>query len=747
LRLCIKNFPPSHIVSTSGVFEDLDFRQHTEQNFCRHEELVITQDANMNGFLLWLNLRTAEDEVIDIMKGRSSWFPVYFPVFHPGLEVTAGDVIKLECRGAVCENGLNPDYTIEGTITRQNGETTDFKHESFHHRPDYRKSPYHAQLFANDTIPVREERAALEPYMLRAHLEKSLPDYMIPASFVLLEELPLTANGKVDRRALPAPELHGFGGVADFAEPQTLVQEILVATWIAVLKVERVGINDNFFELGGHSLLATQVISRIRESFQLEIPLRAIFENQTIATLSARIEAELKSEHGTSAPPITIVSRDEPLPLSFAQQRLWFLNQLEPQSTAYNMPAVLRLAGPLQVDVFEKSLREIIRRHESLRTRFVLKDGQGRQEICDPYPLEVPVIDLASLPPDEREAEVARLALVEAHEPFDLSQVPQIRVKVLRLDESEHVVLFTMHHIIGDGWSFTVLTRELGVLYDAFSRGQSSPFPELPIQYADFATWQRGWLQGEALDQQLNYWRKQLADIPDQLELPFDKPRPAVQRFRGATESITLSRELTEKLRALSYKQGSTIYMCLLAIFQTLLYRYSGQTDIVTGTPIANRTRSEIEGLIGFFVNALVLRTKVEGDLTVRQMIARVREVCLGAYAHQDVPFEQLVEELQPERDLSRQPLFQVMFILQNLPQDISVSTGLTIKPVDVESTTSKFDLSFFWAEAETLMGSIEYNTDLFERSTIVRMLGHFESLLEAAVANPDLKLSELPLL
>ncbi len=747
LRLCIKNFPSSNIVSTSGVFEDLDFRRHAEQNFCRHEELVITQDANLNGFLLWLNLHTAEDEVIDIMKGRSSWFPVYFPVFHPGLEVTAGDVVKLVCRGAVCENGLNPDYTIEGTIVRQNGEAIDFKHESFHHRPDYRKSPYHAQLFANDTIPVREERAALEPFLLRAHLQKSLPDYMIPTSFVLLEDLPLTANGKIDRRALPAPELPGFGGAADFAEPQTLVQEILVATWIAVLKVERVGIHDNFFELGGHSLLATQVISRIRESFQLEIPLRAIFENQTIATLSARIEAELTSEHGTSAPPITVVSRDEPLPLSFAQQRLWFLNQLEPLSTAYNMPAVLRLAGPLQVDVFEKSLREIIRRHESLRTRFVLKDGQGRQEICDPYPFEIPVIDLRSLPPDEREAEVARLALAEAHEPFDLSQVPQIRVKVLRLDESEHVVLFTMHHIIGDGWSFTVLTKELGVLYDAFSRGEASPFPELKIQYADFATWQRGWLQGAALEQQLNYWRKQLANIPDQLELPIDKPRPAVQQFRGATESITLSQELTEKLRALSYKQGSTIYMCLLAIFQTLLYRYSGQTDIVTGSPIANRTRSEIEGLIGFFVNALVLRTKVDGDLTVRQMIARVREVCLGAYAHQDVPFEQLVEELQPERDLSRQPLFQVMFILQNLPQDISVSTGLTIKPVDVESTTSKFDLSFFWAEAETLMGTIEYNTDLFERSTIVRMLGHFESLLEAAVANPELKLSELPLL
>ncbi|HEX2271266.1 MAG TPA: amino acid adenylation domain-containing protein, partial [Pyrinomonadaceae bacterium] len=747
LRLCIKNFPSSHVLSTSGVFEDLDFREYAEQDFCREEELVITQDATMNGFLLWLNLHTAEDEVIDILKGRSSWFPVYFPIFHPGIEVTSGDVIKLVCRGAVCENGLNPDYMLEGVVIRQNGETTEFKFESFHHRPDYRKTPYYAQLFANDTIPVREDRAPLEPGMLRAHLQKSLPDYMIPATFVMLEDMPLTANGKVDRRALPAPELNGAGSKADYAEPQTLVQEILVATWIAVLKVERVGINDNFFELGGHSLLATQVISRIRESFQLEIPLRAIFEAPTIATLSSRIEAELKSGHGTNAPPIAVVSRDEPLPLSFAQQRLWFLDQLDPLSVAYNMPAVLRLIGPLQVDVFEKSLREIIRRHESLRTRFVLKDGQGRQEICEPYPLVVPVIDLTSFPEDEREREVESLALQEAQEPFDLSQVPQMRVKVLRLDEFEHVVFFTMHHIIGDGWSFTVLTRELGVLYDAFSRGAASPLPELPIQYADFATWQRGWLQGEALEQQLNYWRKQLADLPDQLDLPIDKPRPAVQRFRGATESITLSPELTEKVRALSYRQGSTVYMCLLAIFQTLLFRYSGQTDIVTGSPIANRNRSEIEGLIGFFVNALVLRTKVDGDATVRQMIGRVREVCLGAYAHQDVPFEQLVEELQPERDLGRQPLFQVMFILQNLPQDISVSTGLTIKPVEVESTTAKFDLSFFWAEAESLMGTIEYNTDLFERSTIVRMLGHFERLLEAAVANPDQKLSELPLL
>ena len=746
LRLCIKNFPPSHILSTDGVFEDLDFCQHAEQNFCRHEELVITQDGTINGFLLWLNLYTAADEVIDIMKGRSSWFPVYFPVFHPGIEVTSGDVINVECRGAVCENGLNPDYFLAGTVIRQNGETINFKHDSFHHRPDYRNTPYYDQLFACDTIPVRKDGTPLDASQLRAHLQKTLPDYMVPASIVVLENLPLTPNGKVDRKALPAPEPDGAAGT-DYVGPQTLIQEILAATWIAVLKVQRVGINDNFFELGGHSLLATQVISRIRESFQLEIPLRAIFEAPTIATLSARIEAELKSGHGTSAPPIEVVSRDEPLPLSFAQQRLWFLDQLEPLSVAYNMPAVLRLVGPMQVDVFEKSLQEIIRRHESLRTRFVLKDGQGRQEICEPFPFVVPVVDLTSFPADEREREVERLALLEAREPFDLSQVPQLRVKVLRLDEQEHVVFFTMHHIIGDGWSFTVLTRELGVLYDAFSRGEASPLPELTIQYADFATWQRGWLQGEALEQQLNYWRKQLADVPDQLELPTDRPRPPVQSFRGATESITLSRESTEKLRALSYKQGSTVYMCLLAIFQTLLYRYSGQTDIVTGSPIANRNRSEIEGLIGFFVNALVLRTKVDGDATIRQMIARVREVCLGAYAHQDLPFEQLVEELQPERDLGRQPLFQVMFILQNLPQDISVSTGLTIKPVEVESTTAKFDLSFFWAEADSLMGTIEYNTDLFDRATIVRMLGHFETLLEAAIENPDQKLSELPFL
>jgi amino acid adenylation domain-containing protein/non-ribosomal peptide synthase protein (TIGR01720 family) len=747
LRLCIKNFPAANIASTSGVFEDLDFRGYAEQNYCRQEELVITHDSTLNGFLLWLNLYTAADEVIDIMAGKSSWFPVYFPVFHPGIEVTEGDVINLECRGSLSENGIYPDYAIEGTVTRKDGETIHFKHESFHHRQDYRKTPYYAQLFANDTIPILEDHALVDASILRRHLQKSLPDYMIPASFVILENFPLTTNGKVDRRALPTPETAGKDSAVEYVGPQNLIQEILAATWIAVLKVDRVGINDNFFELGGHSLLATQVISRIRASFQLEVPLRAIFEFPTIATLSARIEAELKSGHGTSEPPIVVVPRTEALPLSFAQQRLWFLDQLDPTSVAYNMPAALRLNGPLQVNVLQQSLQEIIRRHESLRTRFVLLNGQGKQEICEPYQLAVPVIDLTAFPVKERELEVSRLAREEALEPFDLSQVPQLRVKVLRLDEFEHVVFFTMHHIIGDGWSFTVLTRELGVLYDAFSRGAASPLPELQIQYADFATWQRNWLQGEPLEQQLDYWRKQLADIPDQLELPIDRPRPAVQRFRGATESITLSRELTESLRALSYKQGSTIYMCLLAVFQTLLYRYSGQTDIVTGSPIANRNRSEIEGLIGFFVNALVLRTQVDGDLTMRQMIARVRETCLAAYAHQDVPFEQLVEELQPERDLSRQPLFQVMFILQNLPQDVSVSTGLTIKPVEVESTTAKFDMSFFWAEGESLMGSIEYNVDLFDRATIVRMLGHFERLLEAAVANPDVAILELPFL
>ncbi|RMF36691.1 MAG: non-ribosomal peptide synthetase, partial [Chloroflexi bacterium] len=353
------------------------------------------------------------------------------------------------------------------------------------------------------------------------------------------------------------------------------------------------------------------------------------------------------------------------LPLSFAQQRLWFLDQLAPNTPLYNIPDAIRLRGPLDVAVLERSLNEIVRRHESLRTTFRATDGKPVQVIAPTLKLPLPLVDLSGLPKAAREAEVQRLATEEAQRPFDLSRGPLLRVTLLRLGDEEHVALLTMHHIISDGWSMRVLVQELAALYDAFSHGRPSPLPDLPIQYADFALWQREWLQGEVLEEQLAYWKQQLSGSPPVLELPTDRPRPPVQSFRGAHRPFMLPRPLSQAIKALCRREGVTPFMLLLAAFQTLLHRYTGQDDISVGTPIANRNRAEIEGLIGYFANTLVLRTDLSGDPPFRELLKRVREVALGAYAHQDLPFEMLVDALQPERDLSHTPLFQVMFVLQ----------------------------------------------------------------------------------
>jgi len=523
---------------------------------------------------------------------------------------------------------------------------------------------------------------------------------------------------------------------------------VLTGIWVEVLGVERVGIHDNFFELGGHSLLATQVISRVRQALQLELPLRTLFEAPTVAGLAGRIETARQAGESLQAPPMLLISRDGELPLSFAQQRLWLLDQLEPDSAFYNMPQAIRMSGALNAEALRQTLESIVVRHEALRTTFVEVDGRPTQVIPPAPNVAMPIIALNELPEGEREVEVSRLANEEAQRPFDLARGPLMRATLLRLDEEEHVLLLTMHHIVGDGWSYGVFVRELTALYEAFNQGRPSPLPELPIQYVDFAHWQRQWFQGKVLEEQLAYWKQQLGDDLPVLELPTDRPRPAVQTFRGARQSAMLSKSLLEALRTLSRQEGMTVFMTLLAAFQTLLSRYANQDDIVVGSPIANRTRAELEGLIGFFVNTLVLRTDLSGDPSFRQLLGRVREMALRAYAHQDLPFEKLVEELQPERDLSRNPLFQVMFVLQNAPARALKLSGLTLRPLAVDSGTAKFDLTLFMFEGEDgLRARWEYNSDLFDAATITRMLGHFQTLLEGIIANPEQRISELPLL
>jgi amino acid adenylation domain-containing protein len=605
--------------------------------------------------------------------------------------------------------------------------------------------PGDKRLFAY-IVPNQEQ--ATTPRDLRRFLKAKLPDYMMPSAFVLLDKLPRTPNGKVDRRALPVPDKARPELEETFVAPRTPVEEVLVGIWAEVLGLDKVGVQDNFFELGGHSLLATQVISRVRDAFSVELSLYSLFEAPTISSLGEKIEVARRDGLGLQAPPILPRTRNENLPLSFAQQRLWFLDQLVPDAPIYNIPLAYRVTGELNVAALEQSLSEIVRRHEALRTTFTAVDGQPIQVIAPEIGLRLPVVNLRVIAETEREKEVQRLATQQAQQPFDLTTGPLLRVQLLHLDEAEHVLLLTMHHIASDGWSLGVLMRELAVLYEAFSTEKPASLPELPIQYADFALWQREWLSGAVLDSQLAYWKQQLGGELPVLELPTDRPRPPVQTYRGAKQSFELSKDLTDALKALSRREGVTLFMTLLAVFKTLLYRYTGQEDVVVGSPIANRNRAEIEGLIGFFVNTLVLRSDLGRTPSFRELLGRVREVALGAYAHQDMPFERLVEELQPERDMSYNPLFQVMFVLQNAPVPEMEFSNLTLSPLKVDSKTAKFDLTLSLTETEQgLIGAFGYNTDLFNEVTITRTVGHWQTLLEGIVADPDKRILELPIL
>jgi amino acid adenylation domain-containing protein len=583
---------------------------------------------------------------------------------------------------------------------------------------------------------------------LRAYLKTDLPEYMVPTAFVMLEALPLSPNGKVDRKALPVPELKGLGTGKEYVGPRTLLEEEMAGIWSKVLGVEHISIHANFFEIGGHSLLATQVVSRIRAIFQVELPIRALFEEPTIGGLAKRVEAVLKREEGLLAGPILPQKRAERMPLSFAQERLWFLYQLEPETSVYNIPIALRIKGGIDLQALEQSLREVVRRHEALRTTFETVEGRGRQVIASEWLGKLTIMDLRAWAIDQREAEVKRLVEEEAQELFDLSQGPLLRANLAIMAEEEHVLILNMHHIVSDGWSMQILWKELWTLYQAYQNGQASPLSELPIQYADFAMWQREWLSGPELERQLGYWKDKLQGAPAALELPIDHARPAMQSYRGSGAGFTLSRKILEELELLSQKQGVTLFMTLLAAFKVLLYRYTSQADILVGTPIAGRNRAEIEELIGFFVNTLVLRTDLEGRPTFKELLVRVKETALGAYGHQDLPFEKLVEELQPERNLSRSPLFQVMFVLQNIPWADQELPGIKIRPFDFKTSTSKFELTLFMAaDAQGLSGWMEYSSDLFEPETISRMIGHFKSLIEGIIVDPERAIDALPLL
>ena len=582
---------------------------------------------------------------------------------------------------------------------------------------------------------------------LRRWLMGLLPEYMVPSAYVRLESLPLTPNGKVDRQALPDPGRVRLEGGADFVPPRGPVEAALAEIWAELLGVRRIGAHDNFFELGGHSLMAIQLMARVRRTFGVEAPLDAFLDDPTISRLSRIVEHTLADGGASQAPLLVRVPRDGPLPASFAQQRLWFLDQLEPGRASYNIPAAVRLHGELDIQALERALNEVVRRHEVLRTALVSDGGIPHQVIAERLELTLTVEDLSRLPEDDRELQAVRRVREEAMRPFVLASGPLVRVGLLRLFEREHIAIVTMHHAISDGWSIAVLIRELSALYGSFRLGEPSPLPEPVIQYADYAVCQRNWLQGESLTAGLEYWKVQLAGVPH-LELQTDRPRPPISSQRGGETWAILPVEILDAVRALGRGEGATLYMTLLAAFQVLLHRYSAQEDFAVGSPIAGRNRPELEGLIGFFVNTLVLRGDLSGDPGFRELLRRVRRTAIAAYTHQDVPFEKLVNIASLDRDASRTPLFQVMFALQNVPPPTLQAPELRFSSLELASGTSKFDLTLFATEVpEGLRLNMEYSTDLFDATTVDRMLTHYQILLEEIIANPDQPIGAVPML
>ena len=606
---------------------------------------------------------------------------------------------------------------------------------------------------------VLSQTTHLSNEQLTKLVRASLPAYMVPSTFTLLAQLPLTANGKVDRQQLPQPTTQALAlpstthETVQSASKSQPIEEILQAVWRDLLTLPSVDRHASFFLLGGHSLLATRLISRIRTLFHIDLPLRTLFETPTIAGLALTIEQELQQGSQIALPPLVRTERPDELPLSFAQQRLWLLDQLTPGNTAYLISDIHHLHGKFDVRALEHSLHVLVQRHEILRTTFPTRNDHPIQYIHAALPLAIPVIDLQGLSIDTRLREAKRLSEQEMQQAYDLAHGPLLRVTVLHLDIHEHTLLITMHHIISDGWSQTLFEQELTGLYQSFISAQPFSLVPLPVQYADYALWQRQWLRGPVLEQQIAYWKDQLTDVAP-LELPIDYPRPSIKTFHGAYQTIELPSTLYTGFQTLSQREGVTLFMALFAAFATLLARYTGQTDICIGTPIANRTHSELEGLIGFFVNTLVLRADLSGNPTFTDLLMRVRQMALGAYTHQDIPFEQLVESIQPERDQARSPLFQVLFSLQQIrdldeKQPSPQNTDLALSNLKVEHSTTKFDLTFtMMHNTHSLYCSAAYNTDLFSAETIHHLLAHWQILLQELLVSPsERRLSDLALL
>ncbi|NIM12224.1 MAG: amino acid adenylation domain-containing protein, partial [Candidatus Aminicenantes bacterium] len=591
------------------------------------------------------------------------------------------------------------------------------------------------------------------PKELRRFLSLKLPDYMIPAYFVQLDQLPLTPRGKIDTRTLPEPGKQRFTGRTGYKAPGSELEKKLADIWQELLGLEGIGIEDDFFELGGDSLLANQCIARIREELEIELSLRKFFENPCIESL---VKVSEPGEVGV--PRLRPMPKEGKIPLSFSQERLWFLQCLDPGSMAYYVPRVIRIKGEPDIELVERVITEIIRRHEILRTVFPTTDGEAVQRIREPYAFQLPIIDFSGLSEEEQGKKVSQWLEEEGQRGFNFQDGPMMRITLLKVKEKEYILVLTEHHLIHDGWTQEVLLKEFIILFTAYSQGKPSPLAELPIQYADFAIWQRNHLKGEVLERHLDYWKNKLSGLAPVLELPADRPRPAVISGKGAMKDIRLSRELSDSLRKYSKERGTTLFMTMLAVFKVLVYRYTGCEDICVGTGAANRKHKELEGMLGMLINTLALRTFVTGDLSFEACRERVKTTCMEAYEHEDTPFEKVVEVIRPERSLSYTPIFQVIFSFMDIRGVEIVLPGLELQAEVSHNRSSKFDINVVVVpplertpgnenEPGEILIEWEYSTDLFDAETIDRMIGHYNRLLEEIIRRPTVPIAVLPML
>ncbi len=575
-------------------------------------------------------------------------------------------------------------------------------------------------------------------------LKTKLPDYMLPNTFTVLDEMPITINGKIDRKKLAKIEI-GDQYKKEFVEPTTPSEILLAGIWSELTGEKKIGLNDNFFDLGGHSISATQAVSRIREAFNVEVSLKEFFESENLKALTKLILSKKTDEDHEKSIPLKPVKRDGDLPLSFSQQRLWFLSQFAPEGSSYNIPAVLELSGELNYDALNYAINKMISRHEVLRTSFINKNGKPVAKIHNALEYKIEIIDFSGRNNSKEETDKLIQEIIKT--PFDLTKLPLFNVKLIRLNPGKHICAIVMHHIISDGWSVGIIINEISELYNAFVKSVEPTLDELKIQYVDYAAWQQEVLSGEKLEKEIEFWKNELEGASLILDLPTDKPRPSVQTFNGSTFNFEMEEALSEKIEKISGKLNVTPYMFLLGAFEILLSKYSRQSDFIVGTPVANRTNIETEKLIGFFVNTLAVRASVDAQMTVQELMKDVRTRMLSAYSHQSMPFEKLVEIIQPERDTSHSPLFQVAFVFQNMPVSEIQLPALNVKQYEIEGATANYDITFYLQKINNAFhGTFEYNTDLFEKSTIQKIINEFIYLIEQIIEDPKQRIKNIGL-